>query len=45
MILYATPNSVMFWDMVSLGGYLVLNALIALVTLSAERKGVAPPGW
>jgi len=45
MLLYPSPSSVMFWDMISLGGYLVLNALIALVTLSAERKGVAPPGW
>ena len=45
MLLYPSPNSVMFWDMISLGGYLVLNAVIALVTLSAERKGVAPPGW
>ncbi len=45
VLLYPTPNSMMFWDMVSLGGYLLLNAVIALVTLSAERKGVAPPGW
>ncbi|SPE28123.1 DsrP [Acidobacteriia bacterium SbA2] len=45
VLLYPTPHSMMFWDMVSLGGYLVLNAVIALVTLSAERKGVAPPGW
>ncbi|MCX6635301.1 MAG: polysulfide reductase NrfD, partial [Acidobacteria bacterium] len=45
MLLYPSPNSVMFWDMISLGGYLVLNALIALVTLSAEHRGVAPPGW
>jgi Ni/Fe-hydrogenase subunit HybB-like protein len=45
VMLYPTPNSIMFWDMVSLGGYLILNALIALVSLSAERKGVAPPGW
>ncbi len=45
MILYPSPNSIMFWDFVSLGGYLVLNAVIALVTLSAEHKGVAPPGW
>ncbi len=45
VILYPTPNSMMFWDMVSLGGYLLLNAVIALVTLSAERKGVAPPRW
>jgi molybdopterin-containing oxidoreductase family membrane subunit len=45
VMLYPTPNSMMFWDMVSLGGYLALNALIALVTLSAERKRVAPPHW
>lgn len=45
VILHPTPNSIMFWDMVSLSGYLVLNAVIALVTLSAERKGIAPPGW
>ncbi len=45
VLLYPTPNSMMFWDMVSLGGYLLLNAVIALVTLTAERKGVAPPRW
>ncbi len=45
VLLYPTPSSIMFWDLMSLGGYLVLNALIALVTLSAERKGLAPPKW
>jgi Ni/Fe-hydrogenase subunit HybB-like protein len=45
VMLYPTPNSMMFWDMVSLSGYLLLNAVISLVTLSAERKGVAPPTW
>jgi Ni/Fe-hydrogenase subunit HybB-like protein len=45
VMLHPTPNSIMFWDMISLAGYLLLNAVIALVTLSAERKGVAPPGW
>jgi len=45
MLLYPTPNSMMFWDFVALGGYLLLNAVIALVTLSAEKKSVAPPGW
>jgi molybdopterin-containing oxidoreductase family membrane subunit len=42
---YPSPNSIMFWDLLALGGYLGLNAAIALVTLSAERKGVAPPAW
>jgi len=45
VMLYPTLNSMMFWDMVSLSGYLLLNAVISLVTLSAERKGVAPPAW
>ncbi len=45
IILYPTPHSLMFWDMLSLSGYLVLNVLISHVTLDAERKGVKPPGW
>lgn len=45
VMLHPTPGSMMFWDFVSLTGYLLLNAVIALVTLSAERKAVAPPGW
>jgi Ni/Fe-hydrogenase subunit HybB-like protein len=42
---YPTPWSLMFWDMISLSGYLVLNALISLVMLSSERQGVSPPKW
>lgn len=42
---YPSPRSLMFWDMVSLGGYLLLNATIALVTLSAERDELPPPSW
>ena len=45
VMLHPTPNSMMFWDMISLSGYLLLNATISLVMLSAERKGVAPPHW
>jgi Ni/Fe-hydrogenase subunit HybB-like protein len=45
VLLHPTPNSPMFWDSVSLGGYFLLNAVIALVTLSAERKGIKPPSW
>ncbi len=45
VMLYPTPNSMMFWDMLSLMGYLILNSVIALVTLSAERKSVPPPAW
>jgi len=42
---HPAPRSMMFWDMVALGGYLVLNVIITRVTLEAERNGVAPPSW
>jgi molybdopterin-containing oxidoreductase family membrane subunit len=45
VMLHPSPNSMMFWDMVSLSGYLVLNAVIATVTFTAERKEIAPPAW
>jgi len=45
VFLHPTPHSMMFWDTVSLGGYLVLNILISHVTLGAEKQGVAPPKW
>ena len=31
MILHPSPRSILFWDMVVLNGYLLLNALIARV--------------
>ncbi len=45
VMLYPTPHSLMFWDMVSLSGYLVLNVVISHVTLAAERNSVPPPSW
>ena len=45
VFLHPTPHSMMFWDTVALGGYLVLNILISRVTLTAERRGAPPPGW
>jgi Ni/Fe-hydrogenase subunit HybB-like protein len=45
VILFPTPNSVMFWDSVVLMGYLMLNLVIGWTTLGAERKGVKPPHW
>ncbi len=45
VLLYPTPDSIMFWDMVVLAGYLLLNAVIAGITLGAERKDVPPPRW
>lgn len=45
VFLYPTPNSPMFWDSVSLAGYLALNIIISRVTLDAEKKGITPPKW
>ncbi len=45
VLLYPSPTSLMFWDMLSLSGYLLLNAVIAYVMLSAEYKKMPPPGW
>jgi molybdopterin-containing oxidoreductase family membrane subunit len=45
VLLYPTPNSVLFWDMVVLNGYLLLNIFIGWNVLEAERNEVAPPGW
>lgn len=45
VLLHPTPNSVMFWDMVVLMGYLLLNLTIGWTTLGAERLGFPPPAW
>lgn len=45
VLLHPTPNSVLFWDMVVLNGYLLINILVGWVTLEAERKQIAPPKW
>jgi len=45
VILHPTPNSVMFFDMVVLAGYLILNLLVGWTVLGAERKEVPPPKW
>lgn len=45
VFLHPTPNSVMFWDVNVLSGYMILNLIIGWVTLQAERKQFPPPGW
>lgn len=45
VMLHPTPNSVMFWDMIVLLGYLTLNLVIGWTTLGAELKEVPPPAW
>ncbi|MDL2210615.1 polysulfide reductase NrfD [Desulfovibrio sp. OttesenSCG-928-O18] len=45
VILHPTPNSIMFWDMCVLTGYLILNLLVGWVGLECEKNGVEPPKW
>jgi len=45
LFLHPTPHSVLFFDIVVLFGYLILNVLIGGVTFDAERKGAPPPTW
>jgi Ni/Fe-hydrogenase subunit HybB-like protein len=45
VILHPTLNSVMFFDMCVLSGYLFLNVLVGWTALGAERKEVPPPKW
>ncbi len=45
VMLHPTPWSPMFWDTVSLGGYLGLNILIGWITFTAEYRGIKPPRW
>jgi Ni/Fe-hydrogenase subunit HybB-like protein len=45
VLLHPTPNSILFWDMIVLNGYLLLNIVISWKVLEAERNNVAPPKW
>ncbi len=45
VLLYPAPSSILFWDMIVLNGYLLLNIIIGWMVLGAERKAVPPPRW
>ncbi|MFA5079822.1 MAG: NrfD/PsrC family molybdoenzyme membrane anchor subunit [Dehalococcoidia bacterium] len=45
ILLYPTPGSVIFWDVVVLSVYLLLNIILGWVALDAEYKETAPPDW
>lgn len=45
VLINSTPGSVLFWDMVVLNGYLILNAVIGWTSLMAYWKRVSPPKW
>ena len=45
VLLFPTPNSMLFWDMIVLNVYLVLNILCGWVVLHSEYKGIKYPRW
>ena len=45
VLLHPAPQSVMFWDMIVLNGYLLLNLVIGWTTLDCERNTRKPPAW
>ena len=45
VLLYPTPGSVLFWDMIVLNVYLLLNIVVGWNVLEAERNGIPYPGW
>jgi Ni/Fe-hydrogenase subunit HybB-like protein len=40
VIMYPTPHSILFWDMIVLNVYLLLNLFVGWNVLAAERKGL-----
>lgn len=45
ILIHPTPQSIMFWDMVVLTGYLFLSLITGWNLLEAENKAVPPPAW
>ncbi len=45
VLLYPSPTSILFWDMIVLSGYLLINILTGWVILSCHRKEIPPPRW
>jgi len=45
MVLNPQPQSVMFWDMIALSGYFLINVVIASGTVIAGRAHLATPQW
>jgi Ni/Fe-hydrogenase subunit HybB-like protein len=45
IMIYPNPTSILFWDMIVLNVYMLLNIVIGWNVLSAERKGVSYQKW
>lgn len=45
VLIHPTPNSILFWDMVVLNGYLLLNIVAGWVSLESDRLRLPHPKW
>jgi len=45
VLLHPTPNSVMFWDMIVLSVYLLLNIITGWMVLQYEKNEIKPATW
>ncbi|WP_457553027.1 sulfate reduction electron transfer complex DsrMKJOP subunit DsrP [Desulfobacula sp.] len=45
VLLYPSPHSMLFYDMIVLNGYLFLNIIVGWKVLEAERNQVEPEWW
>jgi len=45
IMIYPNPTSILFWDMIVLNVYMLLNLVIGWNVLSAERKGIQYQKW
>ena len=45
VLLHPSPTSILFWDMVVLNGYLLINIVTGWTVLESDRQGVPPPAW
>lgn len=45
VLLYPSPGSILFWDMIVLNGYLFLNLICFWVAMESERNDAPPPKW
>ena len=45
LLLYPSPRSVLFWDVIVLNGYLLLNIITGWTVLESDKKGIPPPTW
>jgi molybdopterin-containing oxidoreductase family membrane subunit len=45
VLLHPSPTSILFWDMIVLNGYLLINIVTGWTVLQCERQGIPPPAW